>query len=329
MINQQIFLKEKPTNELSQRHFEMKSSEIIELPSDCVLIEVTYISIDAANRAWMQGPTYREQILPGDLMGGYALGKIIKSNSSSFKVGEHVEGDLGWQKYAIKKFNQVTKAIIKDTESLHMSVFGLTGRTAYFGLEIANIKPFQTILVSAAAGAVGNMVGQIAKLKGCKVVGVTGSEEKSHWLINELGFDGAVTYKNKNYRKQLREICPEKIDVYFDNVGGKIFETALFSMKNFGKIICCGALSQYDTSNFSNSPRGVPGLIVTKRLSVKGFIVLDFDDRKKEAEDNIHQWIKEKKIKPVYDIIEGIENTPQALIGLLNGDNKGKRLVKL
>ena len=184
-------------------------------------------------------------------------------------------------------------------------------------------------MVSAAAGAVGNVVGQIAKIKGCRVVGITSSQEKSNWLLNTLGFDAVINYKNDNLYKEIRTACPDKVDVYFDNVGGSIFETVLFAMNNYGRIICCGAVSQYDQAAPQNGPRGVPGIIVTKRLSLKGFIVMDFYKEKERAEKDLSQWIKEDKIIIAEDIIEGIENAPDALIGLLNGENKGKRLVKV
>ena len=328
-INKQIYLKSSPKDKLTKENFELKESKINHLDSNQVLVEVMYISIDAANRAWMQGRTYRSQILPGDVMGGYALGKVIDSKSNKFKVGDYVEGDLGWQNYSIVNEAELIKTSIKSSENLHMSVLGITGKTAYFGLELAELKKGETVLISAAAGAVGNVAGQIAKIRGCKVIGITGSDDKAKWLIDELGFDGVINYKNDNFVKDLRALCPEKIDVYFDNVGGPIFESVLFAMNNFGRIICCGAVSQYDQAAPQNGPRGVPGLIVTKRLSLKGFIVMDFEDKKNEAEKQLMEWIDNKQIKPAEDIIIGLENTPSALIGLLNGENKGKRMVKL
>ena len=263
LVNKQIYLKSSPKDKLLEDHFELKNSSIGNLDKNQVLIEVIYISIDAANRAWMQGRTYRSQILPGDIMGGYALGKVIATMSNKFSVGDYVEGDLGWQNYAIRNEDELIKTTIKSSESLHMSVLGITGKTAYFGLELAKLKKGETVLISAAAGAVGNVAGQIAKIYGCKVIGITSSDEKSKWLKDELGFDGVVNYKNNNFVKDLRSLCPEKIDVYFDNVGGTIFESVLFAMNNFGRIICCGAVSQYDQAAPQNGPRGVPGLIVT------------------------------------------------------------------
>jgi NADPH-dependent curcumin reductase CurA len=330
LTNKQIYLKSSPKDKLLEDNFEFKNSKVKNLDQNEVLVEVVYISIDAANRAWMQGRTYRSQILPGDVMGGYALGKVIATNNNSFNIGDYVEGDLGWQNYAIRDAKELIKTSIKASENLHMSVLGITGKTAYFGLGLADLKKGETVLISAAAGAVGNVAGQIAKIKGCKVIGITSSDEKAIWLKEVLGFDGVVNYKNDNFVKDLRSLCPEKVDVYFDNVGGPIFESVLFAMNNFGRIICCGAVSQYDQASPQNGPRGVPGLIVTKRLTLKGFIVMDFNEKEQEeAEKNLLSWINEKKIIPAEDIMNGLESTPMALIGLLNGDNKGKRLVKI
>ena len=330
LTNKQIYLKSSPKDKLLEDNFEFKNSKVKNLDHNQVLVEVVYISIDAANRAWMQGRTYRSQILPGDVMGGYALGKVIATNNNNFNIGDYVEGDLGWQNYAIRDTKELIKTSIKASENLHMSVLGITGKTAYFGLGLADLKKGETVLISAAAGAVGNVAGQIAKIKGCKVIGITSSDEKAIWLKEVLGFDGVVNYKNDNFVKDLRSLCPEKVDVYFDNVGGPIFESVLFAMNNFGRIICCGAVSQYDQASPQNGPRGVPGLIVTKRLTLKGFIVMDFNEKEQEeAEKNLLSWINAKKIIPAEDIMNGLESTPMALIGLLNGDNKGKRLVKI
>lgn len=330
LTNKQIYLKSSPKDKLLEDNFEFKNSKVKDLDHNQVLVEVVYISIDAANRAWMQGRTYRSQILPGDVMGGYALGKVIATNNNNFNIGDYVEGDLGWQNYAIRDAKELIKTSIKASENLHMSVLGITGKTAYFGLGLAGLKKGETVLISAAAGAVGNVAGQIAKIKGCKVIGITSSDEKASWLKDVLGFDGVVNYKNDNFIKDLRSLCPEKVDVYFDNVGGPIFESVLFAMNNFGRIICCGAVSQYDQASPQNGPRGVPGLIVTKRLTLKGFIVMDFNEKEQEeAEKNLLNWINQNKIIPAEDIMNGLESTPMALIGLLNGDNKGKRLVKI
>jgi NADPH-dependent curcumin reductase CurA len=176
---------------------------------------------------------------------------------------------------------------------------------------------------------VGSIVDQIAKLKGCRVVGIAGGAEKGQWLVDELGFDAAVDYKSPEFKRQLRAAVPDGIDVYFDNTGGDIFEACLFAMKNHGRIACCGALSQYDGAPPPHGPRGIPGLIVTKRLTLRGFVVMDFADQNDKALADLQGWVSSGQLKVQEDVIDGLENLPGALIGLLHGENRGKRMVKV
>jgi NADPH-dependent curcumin reductase CurA len=211
-----------------------------------------------------------------------------------------------------------------------LSVYGIAGLTAYFGLlNVGRPKEGETVVVSAAAGSVGSIVGQIAKLKGCHVVGIAGGADKCQWLTSELGFDAAVDYKAGPVFKQLKAAAPKGIDVYFDNVGGDILEACIAQMNLFGRIACCGAISQYDGAPSAHGPRGVPGTIVVKRLTMQGFIVMDFDEQRSQALADLQSWVGSGKLKVQEDIINGLENTPQALIGLLAGENRGKRMVKL
>ena len=201
----------------------------------------------------------------------------------------------------------------------------VTGLTAYFGLlEVGQPKPGDTVLVSAAAGAVGTMVGQIAKLAGCRVVGTAGGQDKCDWLVRELGFDAAVDYKAGGVRRALAAACPDGIDVYFDNTGGPVLDAALSLMNLRGRIVCCGNVSQYDVEKPAPGPMAVPGLVVTKRLRMEGFIVMDFYDRRAEAEARLARWVAEGRIKAVVDIVDGLDKAPEALIGLFAGKNRGK-----
>ena len=193
---------------------------------------------------------------------------------------------------------------------------------------IGEPKAGDTVVVSAAAGAVGSLVGQIARIKGCRVVGIAGGPEKCAWLVDHLGFDGAADYKAGKLRKRLADLCPDGIDIYFDNVGGDVLEAALFNMARDGRIVCCGAISQYDTEEAS-SPRGIPGVIVFKRLKMQGYIVTDYRDRDREAERDLAAWAAEGKLKVEEDILDGLEALPRALIGLLKGENRGKRMVRV
>ena len=185
------------------------------------------------------------------------------------------------------------------------------------------------MLVSAAAGAVGTMAGQIAKLAGCRVVGTAGGQDKCDWLVRELGFDAAVDYKAGGVYRALAAVCPNGVDVYFDNTGGPVLEAALSLMNLRGRIVCCGNVSQYDVEKPAPGPMAVPGLVVMKRLRMEGFIVMDFYDRRAEAEQRLARWVAERKIKAIVDIVDGLENAPKALIGLFEGSNRGKRAVRV
>lgn len=330
MDNRQIVLESLPQGKLSTDHFRLQTVARPEPEDGQVLVRTRYISLDAANRAWMQGATYRSALQAGDVMAGGAVAEVVESRAEGLKPGDLVFADTGWQDYAALKAKGLSK--LPDLQPLtHLiSVYGVAGLTAYFGLiECGRPQAGETVVVSAAAGSVGSIVGQIARLKGCRVVGIAGGAEKCAWLKDELGFDEAVDYKAGDVRRALRAACPQGIDVYFDNVGGDIFEAALFGMNNFGRIACCGAVSQYDGAAPPHGPRGVPGLIVTKRLNVRGFIVSDFYDRTDIALAELKGWVESGALKVQEDVIEGLENTPAALVGLLAGENRGKRMVKV
>jgi len=211
-----------------------------------------------------------------------------------------------------------------------MSVLGMTGATAYFGLlDLGKPQPGETVVVSAAAGAVGSIVGQIAKLKGCRVVGIAGSDEKCAWLTDELGFDAAINYRSEHVADAVRAACPNGVDVFFDNTGGPVLEAALSRMNQGGRIVCCGVVSQYDTANPAPGPRGVPGLLVTKRLRMEGFIVMDYFADRAAAESELAGSVADGRLRVVEDVIPGLEHAPAALVGLLAGDNIGKRMVRV
>jgi NADPH-dependent curcumin reductase CurA len=254
----------------------------------------------------------------------------VSSKAPGLKAGDIVFGDTGWQDYAAVSAKHLSKMPHLEPMTHLLSVYGIAGLTAYFGLlDVGKPKAGETVVVSAAAGSVGSIVGQIAKIKGCHVVGIAGGKDKCHWLTSELGFDAAVDYKDGATFKALRAAAPKGIDVYFDNVGGDILEACLSQMNNRGRIACCGAISQYDGVPSAAGPRGVPGLIVVKRLIMQGFIVMDFMDQRDEALSDLQSWVASGKLKVQEDVINGLENTPKALIGLLAGENRGKRMIKL
>ena len=330
MTNRQIVLEQLPQGKLSPDHFRLTETAIPAPGEGEVLVRTRYISLDAANRAWMQGATYRAALAAGDVMAGGALAEVVESKAPGLAKGDLVFADTGWQDYAVLAGKSLSKLPDLKPITHLLSVYGVAGLTAYFGLlECGQPKAGETVVVSAAAGSVGSLVGQIAKIRGCRVVGIAGGAEKCAWLKSDLGFDEAVDYKAGDVRRALRAACPNGIDVYFDNVGGEIFEAALFNMNNFGRIACCGAVSQYDGAAPPHGPRGVPGLIVTKRLNVRGFIVSDFDEQREGALSDLKSWVEGGKLKVLEDVIEGLESAPSALVGLLAGENRGKRMVKV
>ena len=328
--NRQILLVEKPTGKLSPQNFKMTEAAMPEAQDGEVLLRVRYISLDAANRAWMHGATYRSAVEANSVMAGGAVAEVVTSKAPGFAPGDLVFGDTGWQDYAALKAKTLVKVPHMEPMTHLLSVYGIAGLTAYFGLlEVGKPKAGETVAVSAAAGSVGSIVGQIAKIKGCRVVGIAGGKEKCNWLVSELGFDAAVDYKSEPVFKALKAAAPNGIDVYFDNVGGDILEACLPQMNQNGRIACCGAVSQYDGAPSATGPRGVPGLIVVKRLIMQGFIVMDYYDQTARAMADLQSWVKSGKLKVQEDVIDGLENTPQALIGLLAGENRGKRMVKV
>jgi len=331
--NRQIILAQKPNGKLTAESFRLAEGPMPSPGEGEVLVKARYVSLDAANRAWMQGVTYRSALETDAVMAGGSLAEVVESRAPHLKAGDLVFADTGWQAYAAIQAKHL-EALPKLEPVTHLlSIYGVTGLTAYFGLlRIGDPQPGETVVVSAAAGAVGSIVGQIAKIKGCRVIGVAGGPQKCAWLKDHLGFDEAVDYKAGDVRRQLRALAPDGVNVYFDNTGGDIFEAALFNMANHGRIVCCGAVSQYDDAPPAHGPRGVPGLIVTKRLKVQGFVVMDFYDGpngKAAALAELQAWVAAGKIKVQEDVIDGLENLPAALIGLLAGENRGKRMVRV
>jgi hypothetical protein len=328
--NRQIILTEKPQAQLSLANFALAEADIPTPGDGEALVKTRYISLDAANRAWMQGVTYRSALNSGEVMAGGALAEVVRSNDPSLAPGDIVSAETGWREYAALPAKRLQKLPKLEPLTHLMSVYGVTGLTAYLGLlRVGDPKPGETVVVSAAAGAVGSIAAQVAKLMGARTIGIAGGAEKCAWLTGELGLDAAVDYKGGEVRRTLRGLCPDGIDVYFDNVGGDVFEAALFNMANHGRIVCCGAVSLYDRAPPQHGPRGVPGLIVTKRLKVEGFVVMDFYDGRDAALAQLKAWVESGQLKVQEDVIDGFEHLPAALIGLLAGENRGKRMVKV
>jgi NADPH-dependent curcumin reductase CurA len=274
--------------------------------------------------------SYADPVNVGDVMVGGAVGCVVECKSPNFAAGDFVSGQWGWQEHAAVDARTLRKLDPKVAPvSASLGVLGMPGMTAYFGfLDICNPKPGETVVVSCAAGAVGSLVGQIAKIKGCRAIGIAGTDDKVEWLTKELGFDGAFNYKTTdNYAAKLKELCPSGIDCYFDNVGGAITD-AVFSLMNvFGRVSVCGLISQYNLERPEPGPR-LLGFVLVKQLKVEGFIVSRFQSRWAEGIAQMASWLREGKLKYREEIVEGFENTSRAFIGLLQGDNTGKMLVK-
>ncbi len=328
--NRQILVRALPEDQLEEGHFETYEAECPSPGEGEVLTRTLLLSLDPANRAWMQGATYRAPVRAGEVMAGFTLAEVVESRDARFAPGQIVECDNGWQDYACHPGRALTPIEPRTELTHHMSVLGITGLTAYFGLlEVGRPTPGETVLVSAAAGATGSVAGQIARIGGCRVVGLAGTEEKCAWLTDELGFDAAINYKTERLPGALKKHCPEGIDVFFDNTGGDILEAALFRMNQGGRVVCCGVVSQYDTGSPSPGPRGVPGLLVTKRLRMEGFIVMDYFDRRDVATRRLAAWLESGALIAREDILDGLERAPAGLVGLLHGENLGKRMVRV
>ena len=329
MDQKQIIVAALPDGQLTAEHF---ATETVERPSPApnqVLLRTILMSIDAANRSWMQGATYRAAVQAGDVMPTYAISEVVESASPRFKVGDIVASESVWAEYYMQKAHRCQKMpAVPRLENL-LSVYGIAGKTAFHGLlSVGRPLAGETIVVSAAAGSVGGYVGQIGKALGCRVVGIAGGPEKCDWVVSHLGFDACVDYRLPGLFQSVRVACPEGIDVYFDNVGGDILETTLGLMNERGRIVCCGAISQYDSGRVSG-PRNLPGVVVVKRLRMEGFIVMDFAKDDAKATRALQAWVAQGQIKVEEDVVDGLENAPAALIGLLAGDNKGKRMVRV
>ena len=325
----QFIVREIPKNNLEISNFEMREVDVPKPSADEILVKNILLSIDAANRTWMQGRTYRDQVFAGDVMPSYSIAEVVESNHPDFKVGQIVTSDSYWEEFSLVKAKDVNKCPKDIPLSYLLSVFGIAGLTAYHGLfDVGKLEANDTVVVSAAAGSVGIYAGQLAKASGCKVIGIAGSDEKCREVVDSLGFDGCINYKNGNLLKDLKEMCPKGISLYFDNVGGHILEAVLVRMQNGGRIVCCGAISQYESSS-PTGPRNVPGFIITKRLKMEGFIVMDFQEKHLKAINHMKALLEEGKIKVVEDIAEGLESAPEALVNLLNGKNFGKSMVRV
>jgi NADPH-dependent curcumin reductase len=335
MKNHQIVLAARPEGEPRPDHFRIVESDLPKPADGQVLVKTLWLSLDPYMRGRMSAAkSYARPVEIGDVMVGHTVGEVVESRSAALKAGDAVAGYWGWQEYALADGKQLTKVdASKAPLSAAIGVLGMPGMTAYTGLlTIGQPKSGETVVVAAASGPVGSVVGQIAKIKGCRAVGIAGGADKCRYLIEELGFDAAIDRRAPDLREQLKQACPKGIDVYFENVGGEVFDAVLPLFNDFARVPVCGIIAHYNDTELPPGPDKTPRLlraILSKRLTMRGFIVWDFADQADAFRRDVGQWLKEGKIKYREDIVEGLEAAPQAFIGMLKGKNFGKLIVRV
>ncbi len=330
-VNRQLILRARPKGLIASGDLQLAESPLPELKDGQALARVKYLSIDPTMRVWMAGDSYLPAVVIGEVMRAFGFAEIIESRHPDYKKGDRVTGFTGLQDYIVldasasQSFQKVPKLpFVSDT--VFLGLLGINGLTAFFGMEIAQPKKDETLVVSAAAGATGSIVGQIGKIRGCRVVGIAGTDDKCNWLTKDLGFDAAINYKHPDWKAKLAAAVPNGIDIDFENVGGEIMNTVLGLMNLHGRVALCGLISGYTTED-----RGVASLetVLVKRLRVEGFILLDHVSRFMDAATQLGQWKMFGKIKDRETIVEGLEKAPDAINMLFTGGNTGKLIVKV
>ncbi|TBU87017.1 NADP-dependent oxidoreductase [Phytopseudomonas dryadis] len=330
-LNRQLLLAKRPTGMVSRDTFDYVEKPVGEPGEGQILVKNLYLSLDPAMRGWMnEGKSYIAPVGLGEVMRALGVGEVIASNHPDYAVGEHVNGALGVQDYFLgepKGFYKVDAQ--RAPLPLYLSALGMTGMTAYFALlEVGAPQSGDTVVISGAAGAVGSIAGQIAKLKGCRVVGIAGGAEKCAYLTDELGFDAAIDYKSESLPEALKRECPKGVDVYFDNVGGDTLDAVLSRLAPKARIVICGAISQYNNKEAVKGPANYLSLLVN-RARMEGFVVMDHAAHFADAAKEIGGWLASGKLKSREHIVEGLETFPEALLKLFNGENFGKLILKV
>jgi NADPH-dependent curcumin reductase CurA len=330
--NRRWLLAERPTGMLEDRNLRWVQERVPELADGEILVRNLCLSLDPTQRGWLARDTYLPAVAIGDVVRSGGVGRVEQSRSADFAVGDVVSGLVGWQDYATIKAagaTGLTKLPPGVPIPLAMSALGATGLTAYFGLlDVGRPKAGETVVVSGAAGATGSIAGQIARIKGCRAIGIAGGKAKCDWLVQQAHFDAAIDYKSEDVGARLSALCPKGIDVYFDNVGGDILDHALAHLAMRGRVVLCGAIATYNDSDLRPGPKHYLNLIV-KRGRMEGFIILDYLKRAPEAVMELFGWIQAGQIVNQVDVKEGLENAPAALRRLFQGDNQGKQLLKI
>jgi NADPH-dependent curcumin reductase CurA len=332
LVNHQVRLAARPGGLPGPEAWEHTTEPVADPADGQFVVRISHISLDPAMRGWMNaGRSYVPPVEIGAVMRAFAAGEVIVSAHPGFAVGDHVTGTFGAQEYAVSDGAGVQKvdpsAVPMPT---YLALLGMTGMTAYFGLfDVGALKEGETVVVSAAAGAVGSVVGQLAKIKGCRVVGIAGGPEKCAWLVEELGFDVAVDYRSDDVKKALRAAAPDGVDVYFDNVGGEILDIALTRLRHGARVPICGAISTYNATGPQPGPSNYMSLLVN-RARMEGFLVFDYVDRFPEAAAEMAGWLREGKLQSREDVVPGtVADFPDTLLRLFRGENTGKLVLEL
>ncbi|MGE5338395.1 MAG: NADP-dependent oxidoreductase [Gemmatimonadota bacterium] len=331
IVNHQFRLAARPVGLPKRSDWNFTEEPVRDPGENEVLVKVLYVSLDPAMRGWMsEGRSYIAPVAIGDVMRAGAAGRVVASKHPQFAVGDHVTGGLGVQEYALSD----GKGLIKvDTRVAPLPVFlgtlGMPGMTAYFGLlDIGQPKEGETVVVSGAAGAVGSVVGQIAKIKGCRAVGIAGGADKCRWIVDDLGFDAAIDYRHENVVAALKRHCPNGVDVYFDNVGGEILDAVLARLARHARVVICGAISQYNNTAPVKGPSNYLSLLVN-RATMRGMVVFDYADRYHLAAREMAAWMAQGKLNARVDVADGLASFPEALLKLFRGENTGKLVLKI
>jgi NADPH-dependent curcumin reductase CurA len=331
-MNKQLLFVKRPVGPAGADTWSLETNPTPEIAEGQILVRQHYVSLDPAMRGWMnEGKSYIEPMALGSVMRAGSVGEVVAAkNHPRFKEGDFVVGNGGVQQYVAadgKGFHKVDPNLAPLPT--YLGALGMPGMTAYFGiLEVGKITEGDVVLISGAAGAVGSIAGQVAKIKGCRVVGIAGGGEKCRYLTEELGFDAAIDYKNENVGRCLKETCPKGVDVYFDNVGGEILDMALTRLRRHARVVICGAISQYNNKAGIKGPRNYLSLLVN-RASMQGMVVFDWADRYGEAAQALGGWLAEGKLKTREAIYEGIENFPETFNRLFTGEKQGKLVLKV
>jgi hypothetical protein len=332
-VNRQWVLRQRPVGMVRESDFEWRESAVPEPRDGEVLVRNLYLSFDPAMRGWLEDrPSYIPPVAIGEVMRAGAIAQIVTSRHAGFEPGEILQGTFGWQDYAVTRpGSPLTGAKVPANVPLTwpLGVLGITGLTAYFGLlDVGQPKAGETVVVSGAAGATGSVAGQIAKLKGCRVVGIAGGPDKCRWLTETAHFDAAIDYKSERVAARLRELCPDRIDVYFDNVGGEILDAVLAHINQKARVVLCGGISSYNEKEPPPGPRNYMALVI-QRARMEGFIVLDYLARFGPAMAELAGWVAEGRIAHAEDVQVGLENAPRTLLRLFEGRNLGKQLLQV